>query len=195
MPDSTHVQVGRSLGEIHKAASICVNRGLQIPALMLLYAGIDIAGWIDSTDPDESTRDTFTRWSDAYIHPEEKLGCSSLDLYGARCGLLHRAGADSHMAERGECRRIFYSWGWVHEADHQTVVDEIADEDVVVVHVHALLEAYRSGLAAYARDVRGYPEDQKAEVARKRGRVFQEGGDQFRTAMEFFLSRHEEEGG
>jgi len=66
----------------------CIEKKLTAPALILIYSGIDTVGWIDSTD-DYATRTSFINWVDAYLLKAKQLQCTALDLYAARCGLLH----------------------------------------------------------------------------------------------------------
>lgn len=76
-------------------------------ALILLYSGIDILGALDSADG-VASRETFLRWADRYMEPAAKLGCSSLELFSARCGLLHNLSPITNLTKAGEAREFIY---------------------------------------------------------------------------------------
>jgi hypothetical protein len=66
----------------------CIEKKLSGPALILIYSGIDTVGWLDSSE-DYATRTSFMKWVDAYLLQAKPLQCTALELYAARCGLLH----------------------------------------------------------------------------------------------------------
>jgi hypothetical protein len=72
------------------AIDICITNHLRMPALALIYCGIDIMGNLSRPpfNPD-STRNDFANWSELHTDCNARLGVSGLDLYAARCGILH----------------------------------------------------------------------------------------------------------
>lgn len=94
--------------EMFKAISLALGSNLHTPALILAYSLIDIAGWLDSNH--KSVRVRFTSWVDKYVLPEAGLTCSSMDLYGARCGFLHSYSATSDLSASQKASKIFYAW-------------------------------------------------------------------------------------
>jgi len=74
----------------------CIQKKLTAPALILIYSGIDTAGWLDSSE-DYATRTSFMDWVDAYLLKAKPLQCTAMDLYAARCGLLHTFTPDSKL--------------------------------------------------------------------------------------------------
>jgi hypothetical protein len=60
-----------------------------VPALALIYSGVDVLGFLGSTEP-RATRATFIRWADEYLAEFlKKRGIGGIDLFSARCGVLH----------------------------------------------------------------------------------------------------------
>ena len=41
----------------------------------------------------------------------QRFGVSGLDLYAARCGVLHTYTMDSRLSTEGKAKRILYAWG------------------------------------------------------------------------------------
>ena len=88
--------------ELDSAIDLCLSKSLSMPALMLLYTGIDIAGWVEATIEETGIkgREAFVAWVDKYMKPRTTLGCSALDLYAARCGVLHTMAPDSDLYQK-----------------------------------------------------------------------------------------------
>lgn len=57
-----------NLSTLFQAIETCLERRLALPALMLIYSGIDVVAAIERR-PDEGTRSSFTRWVDRYMLP------------------------------------------------------------------------------------------------------------------------------
>ena len=86
---------------------LCVAARLGTPSLILLYSAIDIAGWLNSEH--RKVQDRFTEWVDKYLLPNSSLKCTALDLYGARCGLVHSYSSDSDLSRSGKVTPIGYA--------------------------------------------------------------------------------------
>ena len=52
----------------------------------------------------EGTKAAFLRWCDSYLLASKALPCNSLELYGARCGVLHAGSPDSDLSRLGKAR-------------------------------------------------------------------------------------------
>jgi len=76
-------------------------------ALIILYSAIDTMAWINLPDGDVKQKD-FIEWVNKYMQPENNLGCTASDLYGARCGLIHANTPASRKSKTGEVAQIWY---------------------------------------------------------------------------------------
>ena len=90
----------RNLSQLLLAIDECVGMHLVLPSLMLIYAGADVLGALER-QPGEGTRASFVRWVEAYMLAARPLGCAGIDLYAARCGVLHTFSADSDPTAGG----------------------------------------------------------------------------------------------
>ncbi len=153
----------------------CLDKELSLPALVLLYCAIDTTGWLDSRKS-EATRGSFTKWVDHYLLKAKLLGCTSLELYGARCGLLHTFSPDSRLSLKGKARRFCYAWGTASAEDMQRTID-LANKstELVAVHVNDLYEGWRLGLLAFTQELQNDP-GRKSRVCRKAEKFFAEVG-------------------
>jgi hypothetical protein len=149
----------------------CIEKKYIGPALILIYSGIDTVGWLSSNE-DYATRNSFMKWVDAYLLKEKPLQCTSLELYAARCGLLHTFTADSKLSSTGEARRICYSWGTgnVHDL-HRTLQWAGNASEHVAVHVNDLYEAWRLGVLKFTDELEKTPE-RKRQVYKKADKFF-----------------------
>jgi hypothetical protein len=90
------------------AISKLVMENLYTQALIILYSAVDTLAWANLPSGDVHQKD-FIAWVDNYIKPEDKLGCTAEDLYGARCGLVHSGAAESQKSRKGEAEELWYA--------------------------------------------------------------------------------------
>lgn len=151
----------------------CRNARRPTPALILLYAGIDIAGWLAAEDPSESVGKRFTAWVDRYMLPAPGIECSALDFYGARCGLLHSMSPSSNLSEGGKVAQLSYAWGDSRATDLKALILTGQMANRVAVQGEALIEAFEAGLYKFFDDVQSDPQLQ-ARVTERGECVFGE---------------------
>ncbi len=130
----------------------CLANNRVLPALILIYAGIDIVASLES-DVKDGVQRSFTRWVDLYMLPHPKLECTALELYAARCGMVHTLTADSKLSRQGKARTISYAWGDALGGDLKESAKRLG-RTIVSVHVNDLHEAFRSGLLKWEDDVK-----------------------------------------
>src|SRR5688500_6968026 len=100
-----------NLKTIADGISACCEKRLYLPALILVYSGIEITAALDNEDPTIGTQEIFRNWVKKYLLPVRMLYCNDADLYGARCGLIHTLTPYSKMSSSGRARTIAYAWG------------------------------------------------------------------------------------
>jgi hypothetical protein len=114
-------------------------------ALILLYTGIDVFGALN-TDDGVSTQASFVRWSEKYMDPATKLGCTGLELYSARCGLLHTLSPLTRLTKSGKAREFVYV----------TYPPFLPQQNVsggpFIVHVPLLWLAFRDGTREFVKE-------------------------------------------
>jgi hypothetical protein len=156
--------IERALAQVVGGIDLCVKAGLHAPALILLYSGVDIAGWMASESPSTSVRDSFTAWVDKYLRPTV-LGCTALELYGARCAILHTLTTESKLYEDGHVRKIIYAW-FPSGVETLRRMSAMMPEYIAVQADH-LVDAYRRGIALFMEDLKEAPESHLAPMALK----------------------------
>jgi hypothetical protein len=95
----------------------------------------------------ESNRDDFFDWSKKYILPYLNSDCTPLELYGARCGIVHTYTPVSSHTRIGKARTLYYAWGSAKVEDLKKSLEFIEkDKDYTAIQVEVLVEALRKGI-------------------------------------------------
>jgi hypothetical protein len=103
----------RQAANLLNAIDLCFERTLVLPGLILLYAGIDAMAWLSKPNEADSVGDSFQVWVKTYLlrcHKGE-VGTPdqvALDLFGARCALLHAQIAESDLSRKAKAREVHY---------------------------------------------------------------------------------------
>jgi hypothetical protein len=155
------------------AAELCIGANLNTPALILLYSGIDAASWLCAEQPDGPVQNYFVAWVEKYIFPTVDFECSALDLWAARCGIVHTLSPSSRLAREGKVREILY----VNRGGDRRILDRLetirkanrlreardgreAESSAgdmsrrVVLEIDALMNAFREGVASMLSDAK-----------------------------------------
>lgn len=143
----SQIAIFQSLIQLFTSIDSCIERKVQLPTLILIYAGIDSIAWLGAEDPAGPVGERFTTWIDRYLLAAKPLACSAADLYSARCGILHTLTADSKLISKGRAKHLAYAWGNANARDLQRVLDQTHPGECVVVHISELAEALRLGTA------------------------------------------------
>jgi hypothetical protein len=147
----------------------CLERGRIIPCLCLIYSSIDVIASLERR-PNEDTKAAFVRWVSDNMSKTKPLPCTPLELYAARCGILHTFTADSDLSRKGKVRPVIYAWGNAHAADLSEASRRLGRTEVAV-HLRDLIDSFRNGLAAYLEEL-GHKPDRMRQVEKRAGLWF-----------------------
>lgn len=152
MPTSTlETQAQHLLSSIE----LCFENQFIAPSLMLTYATIDIMAWLDRDESHQDVRRCdFIKWVETYLLPNSQLSCTAIDLYAARCSLIHSYSAESRLSREGNASEIFYAWGTADERDLQKLIDLEGSRGAKAVQVEKLLAALKQGVKQFITKVR-----------------------------------------
>lgn len=161
------------INDLIMGAKLCFQNYFWLPGLCLAYIAIDTFAALER--PEEKTRNTrveFIVWVKEFLLPESTLGCSALDLYGARCGLLHRQSPRSELFEEEKVKQLWYAHGPTTVEKLQAAADrsKIAGR-VIVLPVDQLFEALLEAQTRFAEALESDPE-RAARVFEKANRQF-----------------------
>lgn len=142
-----------NLNSLLRAIDLCIQNKLILPGLILIYSTIDTLGWLDASNPKASVQKRFTTWVNTYLLPMGNIKCTSLELYAARCGLVHTYTPDSDLFGQGKVRRISYAWGNAKVDDLNKAIKAVNSKTDVAVHVSELYNALDSAVRRFLDDL------------------------------------------
>ncbi len=154
------------------AIDLCLQHHYRMPALILIYSGIDIfSSLARSQEKEDVTKQDFTDWAKQYITEKENIGCDAIDLYAARCAVVHTYTSTSSLSRKKKAKEIIYAWGNRTPESLQNVVDLAKIENVVVIHIDLLASAFKKGVAQFFDDMNN-DEALADRVSRRTGKWF-----------------------
>jgi hypothetical protein len=119
---------------------------------VLLYATIDALAWLSlPAEKAKTVRWDFKQWVETYLLPNSRLGCTSSDLYSARCGLLHSNTAESELSRGGEASEIYYCT----DDCGGVMINLMANtpQPPKIIGIHELLGALQSAIEAFEKQL------------------------------------------
>jgi len=134
----------------------CLSKGRLLSCLTLLYSGIDVVASLERGSG-EGTKAAFVRWAEGNLLKVHPLPCTALELYAARCGVVHAFTPQSDLSRQGSARQIVYAWGTAKSEDLAEAGKRLGRTDVPV-HIRDLIDAFRAGVACYLEEVGRSPE-------------------------------------
>ncbi len=123
-----------------KGIRICLEKQCLVSAVTLMFSSIDALAALTRPVTQQSTDSVvFKNWATRFIKPEDKLGCTAIDLWSARCGVLHLYSTESDLTNQNKAKRLYYQWNKGPRAD--TVVTLPTGAFVIAVEdLHSSVE-------------------------------------------------------
>lgn len=136
-------------GSIKTGIEVCLKEMCAGSAIVLIYSGIDTMAFLSMPASQvEVTGVDFANWCDRYIQlPGEQV--TGLELFAARCAVVHTFGIESKLSRQGKCRTIGYSF----VGAHPTVYDPAIEPNFVVLSLDALSQAFFAGIDRFLVDL------------------------------------------
>ncbi len=157
----------KNLNFIIKSIELCLTTKLQISSLVLLYSGIDIMGWLNRpVSKHHKSKEDFIRWIDDYLLPSPNIKCEAIDIYAARCAIIHSYSFSSKLSKKGEAKEICYAWGKANVELLQNDLDRRYKKPAIAIHINDLLEAFKKGIEKYKLSLKNDREKEKIVCSR-----------------------------
>jgi hypothetical protein len=142
-----------------KGIKACLDEQCLVSAVALIYSCVDSVSALTRDDPAQDTSiNEFTTWVERYLLPNSSLRCNAIDIYAARCGVLHNYGHDSRKRREGKALPLVYEWRDGPKADADVPLPKKAE----VIVVEELELALTKALNAFLEDV-----DECADLAKR----------------------------
>jgi len=129
---------------IFETVDDCIKQGRVVPALILIYSAID--GFSDLANNNcQGTRKVFTSWVKKWMLTNYPLPCNEIDLYSARCSLLHLQNSESDLVKKGEAKELVYVWGVSETPKFQFGIDALGKR-AIAIKVEDIYWSFRKGM-------------------------------------------------
>lgn len=168
-----------------EAINLLLPKKLNTQALALLFSLVDTISFL-SMSPNKSynTREDFLSWVELYWIPYLENRVTALDLYAARCSILHSSTAESKLISKGDASPIFYTLGNMHPQELQEVTDLITDEfpypkSPVALSINRMVSGLVSGWDTYKKWLVSNQSENKEQI----DMIFQRSGMLFRNSL------------
>lgn len=141
---------------IFREIDLLLDSAAWVSAAKLVFAGIDAMATL-ALPPDQTYVQgmQFQEWVDQYIDFDDHGRLPGVDVYAARCGLLHAHGSKARLIDEGRAREFVY----VGEKMCPPIRD--LEDGRTAVSITSLAVAFVMATAQFLRDVSGperYPE-------------------------------------
>ncbi|MEJ1960042.1 MAG: hypothetical protein WDO56_00205 [Gammaproteobacteria bacterium] len=111
----------KAIGQMVEELKRCEAAEADVAAVALIYIYIDTFAFLAMPEEQEKqTRTDFQAWVDTYLKgdPAQPYQYRGIDVYGARCALLHSYGSEADYHGKNEEALMFaYSDGGKHAFD------------------------------------------------------------------------------
>lgn len=137
-------------------------------ALILTYASMDAMAFLSMPEDNrEVHRADFISWVERYMKtdPKQPYQYQGIDLYGARCGIVHRYGATSRLSDNGQCKIFNYHNG----NDH--IYKPTIHEDLVAISWPRFFRDFFNAMEKFLADIMK-DEELKNKVERRIPHLF-----------------------
>lgn len=128
----------------------CEKAGATASAVAMAYICIDTMAFLSlPTGRDTQTKADFTAWVDIYLkgHADQPYQYRGIDVYGARCAVLHAFGSEADFHEKNrDAKKFGYHDGGMHAYDtainaHFVMIGTASFLNDVICAVHTFGQA------------------------------------------------------
>ena len=155
-----------------KAIGILFRERLLPHSLIVIYSTIDTCGLLDAPSTQTvATGASFKEWVKKYVLVYPGLEFNEIDLWAARCAVLHTFTTESDLSNAGKARELQYYTGDKSAPHIQRFISftkSYQGGKHLPVHYGDLAEAVFSGMKAFLPDLDANCRSDMAHLARLR---------------------------
>lgn len=130
----------------------CARAKCVVSALTLIYSAVDaLAALAREKQEARITRQEFLDWVSAYLLPELGLELTALDIYGARCGVVHTYAPTSDLSRDGRAKLLVYKWRKGHRPNDPVLAERA--RTATVVEIESLIEALDRAVSRFEQQI------------------------------------------
>ena len=148
---------------IMRGISVAFDNGCYGSAVVLIYAGIDAMAFLNMPEGQMDVgRADFVDWIETYMTFRSKHAITGLELYGARCGMVHKYGVQSKLSREGKVRLV----GYVDSSQDEIMIDETGHSSLVLVSIRGLARAFSEAVQCFFDE--SWQDEGKREIITRR---------------------------
>jgi hypothetical protein len=135
---------------IRRGIQVAIDQGCLPSAVILIYAGMDTMAYLGMPAAREDVqREDFVVWAERYVTFPCVEQLSGLDLYGARCAMLHTHSITARLTREGKCRKL----GYADTCSPEVAFSPEIAKDFALVSIRGLADAFFKGVDRFLVDV------------------------------------------
>ena len=141
---------------------VCLKNNAPTAAILLTYSAIDAMSYLSMPlhkydkkkklyiDKHDVERDDFIAWVEKYMKTDEKqpYQYQGIDLYGARCSVVHNYGVESKLSRNKKCKIFAYA---ANSLKH--FYDPAKHTEMVVLGVELFIRDFCDAVAKFLADI------------------------------------------
>ncbi len=85
------------------------------------------------------------------MYKEKSLDPQPIDLYAARCAILHTMTPDSQLSKTNKAVPISYAWGTADLEELKKATDTLMPGELSYLHLNDLSQSFRLGLTLFVK--------------------------------------------
>ena len=155
-----------------KAIGTLFKEDLLPHSLVIIYSTIDTCGLLDApVTQTEATGESFQNWVKKYVLTDPALEFNEVDLWGARCAVLHTFTSQSRLSNAGKARQLLYYTGDKSAQHIQNLIAFTKNHENgahLPVHYGDLAEAVFAGMKSFIPDLAALCATSPVHLARLR---------------------------
>ena len=155
MPIDNFENIAKNMAHMLSAARRCLDERQILPCLTLVYAGMDVMASLEAA-PEEKVNVSFKRWVENYLLPLTSWKCTAVDLYGARCAVVHTFTPESDLSKRGKAKVIYYAHSGADVAKLEEVNSDF-NQDAECLELGEMIFLFSDAILKYMVEVESDP--------------------------------------
>jgi hypothetical protein len=128
----------RNIQQMFDGIDLCLKQKLQFPTLALIYTIIDNFAY--TAYGDISVEKRYKKWIIEYMVKEKKLNVTPMDLYSARCAIIHTLTPNSKISNYKQASVIAYAWGNKDVEILEKSIINSSNKDLKALHINDLYD-------------------------------------------------------
>lgn len=135
-----------------------IGRGIEVTrdnnaltaSMILTYCAINTMAYLSMDEDQNSVSGAdFIKWVEEYLKTDSSQSCQyrGIDVWGARCAMVHRYGSTSDLSDGGGCKVFGYHNGSEH------MYDQSVDANYVSISMTRFIDDFCRAMKKYLRAI------------------------------------------